>query len=100
MLECNEIKYYRTKRNSKEFNSLLKGLLFHKIAFTECEDNGIFERNGVRHPFAKRMLYRWSGMSRMWKTTGKSEDFVPMSDDEYFNRYIKTMLFKLFKIES
>jgi hypothetical protein len=109
MFEFNEIELYKRKRNSKEFNLFLLSLAPFKIEFAEDDDNGIFTRNGVSYRFAKKILYRSSGIARTWKTAKNSktiykgktfeEEFIPMTDEEFFSRYIKTIVFKLFKIE-
>ena len=95
---------YIIKRNSKEFNILLKKLEIGGIFFTENENNGIFTYRGVSHTISKNMLYRESGVSHVWKNVGKGrdahEDFLPISDDEFYNVYIRSILSKVFSVES
>jgi len=93
---------YIKMRDGAEFQNFLRRIKPFGIEFTEDEDNGIFLKDGARWSIAKRMLYRYSGIARIWKNVGKGkdahEDFLPMSDEEFYNGYIKTMLYTSFKL--
>lgn len=90
------------------FLSFLEKLKKDDIFFKENEDNGIFIFNGQECKIANEMLYRRSGIARTWRVSKESkaickgkniqEDFVPMLDEEFYNVYIKSILFTIFKL--
>jgi len=95
-----EVKISIIQQMTPHVNKLVVELAKQDITFSPTDgelENVIFSQDGVEMKIAHHCFYRFSGMCVVQKTIKKETKYVSLSDDEFINIYLRTLIEHFYK---